>query len=77
MSGSPGGRETSQPDLQELDLRVHAQFVLLQAKDVLMERDAPRGVLTAQQILDLCLDPGLLRPEVFDFPFYAFNLSRF
>jgi hypothetical protein len=77
VSGSPRGRDASQLDLQELDLRVHAKLVLLQTEYFLVKGHAPLGVLAPQEVLNPGPDGGLFRPDAVDVPFDRFNLSRF
>jgi hypothetical protein len=73
--GSPGGLQTSEFDLQELDLRVHAQFVLLQTEYVRVESRAAGRVLGQEQFADSGFGPGLLVLEFINLAFEIVNLS--
>jgi hypothetical protein len=73
-SDSPGGLQTPEFDLQKLDLRVHAQLVLLQTEYVRMKGCAAGGILGQEQLPNSGFGTGLLEPESVDFLFEGINL---
>jgi len=67
-------RKGSQP---ELDFRVQAQLLLLQAEDVFVIGNAVCRILTSKKVENPGMDFGVFGPEAVDFLLYDFNLSRF
>jgi hypothetical protein len=66
-SGLPGGVEPAKLDLPELDFRIQAQLLLLEAEDVFVEGDAGCRVFTSKKVENPGLDLGMFGPEPVDF----------
>jgi hypothetical protein len=67
--------QASELDLQELNFRVHAQLVLLQAEDVRVEGRSAGGVLRQEQFSNPGFSLGLFVLEGVNLLFEGVNLS--